>query len=114
MKVEPHNTFTRSLDFVCVIVAFATASGFADLLNSMGFFTWPDTPARALLGWPPDYAILLIASLVSWSAVSSYFGIHRGQLYREFQLYVLAFGSNPPRLGGRNRCIDVSSEAPNG
>ncbi len=92
MTAEPHNTFTRSLDFICIIAAFAAASGFAVLLSTIGLFTWPDTPARAFLGWPPDYAILLIASLVSWSAVSAYFGIHKAN-------YIESFSNTYWRLG---------------
>lgn len=69
-----HHSLVKSLNFAAVVCAFAGASAIADLLRGKGLFVWPDTPAGALAGWPPDYVILLVASLVSWSVVNAYFG----------------------------------------
>src|SRR6185437_8130049 len=69
-----HHSLVKSLNFAAVVCAFAGASAIADLLRGKGLFGWPDTPAGALAGWPPDYVILLVSSLVSWSVVNAYFG----------------------------------------
>jgi len=86
-RTEYHNPFVRSLDFACVVCAFAAASAIATLLSTVGRFIWPDVPAGALAGWPPDYETLLVSSLVSWSVVSAYFGIHTSQHYIESHKY---------------------------
>ena len=77
MSRNLHNTDTlaRSLDFGCILVAFAAASGIASLLSRVGLFRWPGLPAQ--LGWPTEYVILLIASLVLWAMVAAYAGVHR-------------------------------------
>jgi len=67
----------RNLDFGCILLAFAGASGIASLLSEIGLFTWPDVPGRSIKGWPTDYVILLIASLILWAIVASYTGVHK-------------------------------------
>ena len=74
-RTDYHHSFLRSLDFACVLCAFAVASKIGTLLAHEGLFTWPDLPARTLAGWPADYEILLVSSLVSWWMVSAYFSI---------------------------------------
>jgi exopolysaccharide biosynthesis polyprenyl glycosylphosphotransferase len=86
-KTEYQNSFVRSLDFACVVCAFAVASDIAALLSTVGRFTWPDAPTGALAGWPPEYVVLLVSSLVSWSVVSTYFGIHTSQHHIESRNY---------------------------
>jgi exopolysaccharide production protein ExoY len=82
-KSEYRNSFVRSLDLACVVCAFAAASAIAQFLSRIGWFLWPDTSAGALAGWPPAYVMLFVSSLVSWSVVSAYFGIHSSQHYIE-------------------------------
>jgi exopolysaccharide production protein ExoY len=67
----------RNLDFGCILLAFAGASGIASLLSEIGLFTWPDVPGRSIKGWPTDYVILFIASLILWAIVASYTGVHK-------------------------------------
>src|SRR5260370_33642358 len=87
MKTEYQNSFLRSLDFACFICAFAVASKIATLLSTVGRFVWPDAPSGALAGWSPEYVVLLVSSLVSWSVVSTYYGIHTSQHYIESRKY---------------------------
>jgi exopolysaccharide production protein ExoY len=68
-----HQSLMRSLNFAAVVCGFAAASKFANLLGAWGLFTWPDMPESALAGWPPDYELLLVSSLICWSVVSAYF-----------------------------------------
>jgi exopolysaccharide biosynthesis polyprenyl glycosylphosphotransferase len=68
-----HHSLMRSLNFAAVLCAFAATSELANLLGTWKLFTWPDSPPGALAGWPPDYEILLLSSLISWSVVSAYF-----------------------------------------
>jgi exopolysaccharide production protein ExoY len=69
------DTLARSLDFGCILLAFATASGIASLLSRVGLFRWPREPAE--LGWPTEYVVLLIASLILWAMLAAYGEIHK-------------------------------------
>ena len=71
------NDLSRSLDSGCIVLAFATASGIATILSRVGLFTWPAVSVYRLHGWPPDYLILLVSTLVLWAVVSSYAGVYR-------------------------------------
>jgi exopolysaccharide biosynthesis polyprenyl glycosylphosphotransferase len=70
------NDLARSLDSGSVVLAFAGASGIATLLSKIGLFRWPDLNGNALDGWPPDYVILLVSSLVLWAIVSAITGVY--------------------------------------
>ncbi len=59
------------------MLAFAGASGIATLLSTIGLFKWPEHISRTLDGWPPDYVILLVSSLVLWAIVSAHAGLYR-------------------------------------
>jgi exopolysaccharide biosynthesis polyprenyl glycosylphosphotransferase len=76
MKYEVNDSLARNLDFACVIAAFAAASGLATILGRFGLFVWPGIPGRTIYGWPPDYVIFLIVSLVLWAAASAGLGVH--------------------------------------
>src|ERR1700691_2158943 len=67
----------RGLDFGCILLAFAGASGIASMLSAIGLFTWPNVPGQNIKGWPTDYVVLLITSLIVWAVIASYTGVHR-------------------------------------
>ena len=71
------DSLARSLDFGCILLAFAGASGIASLLSDVGLFTWPDVPGQSIKGWPTNYVILLIASLILWAVIATYTGVHK-------------------------------------
>src|SRR5271154_19084 len=76
-NLQTTDSLARSLDFGCILLAFAGASGIASLLSEIGLFTWPDVPGRSIKGWPTDYVVLLIASLILWAVIASYTGVHK-------------------------------------
>jgi exopolysaccharide biosynthesis polyprenyl glycosylphosphotransferase len=76
-NLHSNDHLARSIDFGCILVAFAGASGIASLLSSIGLFIWPDVPNNNIKGWPTDYVILLIVALVLWAIVAEYSGVHR-------------------------------------
>jgi exopolysaccharide biosynthesis polyprenyl glycosylphosphotransferase len=43
----------------------------------MGLFTWPSVRVRGLDGWPPDYLLLLISTMLLWVLVSAYADVYR-------------------------------------
>jgi lipopolysaccharide/colanic/teichoic acid biosynthesis glycosyltransferase len=67
----------RSVDSGCIILAFAGASEIATRLSMVGLFKWPNVTKHGLVGWPPDYVILLVASLVLWAVVGAFTGVYR-------------------------------------
>jgi exopolysaccharide production protein ExoY len=67
----------RSIDSGLIVVAFAGASGIATAMSKVGLFKWPQTPKHSLQGWPPDYLILLVTSLVLWAVVSGWSDVYR-------------------------------------
>jgi exopolysaccharide biosynthesis polyprenyl glycosylphosphotransferase len=71
------NDLARSIDSGCIVLAFTTASLLASLLARLGLFKWPEGATHLVHGWPPDYIILLIASLVSWAVVSGWIGLYK-------------------------------------
>jgi len=74
---QTSDSLARSFDLALIVLAFAGTSGIASLWNRLGFFTWPDAARRSIDGWPADYVILLVASLVLWAATSAYMEVHR-------------------------------------
>ena len=73
----PTHTASSVLDHACVLAAFAAAAGMASLLGRFGLFVWPGHERSDVAGWPESYVVLLLASLVLWTAVSACTGIYR-------------------------------------
>ena len=73
----PTHTASSVLDHACVIAGFAAAACVASLLGRLGLFVWPGPERSDVAGWPESYVVLLLASLVLWTAVSAYTGIYR-------------------------------------
>jgi exopolysaccharide biosynthesis polyprenyl glycosylphosphotransferase len=71
------DTFMRSLDLGFIVLAFAAASSLANGLSKIGLFKWPEITGKKMGGWPPEYVMLLVASLVLWTLVSAYVGVHK-------------------------------------
>ena len=61
----------------CILLAFVGASAIATLLSTMGLFTWPQVTVHGLDGWPPDYLLLLVSTVLLWAIVSAYADIYR-------------------------------------
>ncbi len=77
VSTSQKSDLARSLDFGCIVLAFAAASKIATSLSTIGLFKWPPVEQYTLHGWPPDYVILLVASLVLWAVVSGFTGVYR-------------------------------------
>ena len=73
----PTHTASSVLDHACVVAGFAAAACVASLLGRLGLFVWPGPERSDVAGWPEPYVVLLLASLVLWTAVSAYTGIYR-------------------------------------
>jgi exopolysaccharide biosynthesis polyprenyl glycosylphosphotransferase len=71
------NDLARSMDLCSILLAFAVASMIATLLSRIGLFRWPEGTLHTLRGWPPDYILLLVVSLVQWAVVSGCTGVYR-------------------------------------
>lgn len=69
----------RSLDFVGLTAAFAVTSSIATILSRSNLFTWPEPANSDIVGWPPQYLVLFLSTLVGWSLVSGYIGIHHAE-----------------------------------
>src|SRR5690349_13490488 len=83
------NDLARSVDSGSVVLAFGTASILATLLSKIGLFRWPAGAPRPPHGWPPDYMILLLMSLVLWAVASAYVGVYElNRLESSQQTYV--------------------------
>ena len=65
----------RALDFVCLGGAFATVSLIASFLSRSEVFTWPKPTASDIAGWPAQYVVLLLASLIGWNVVKGYLAL---------------------------------------
>jgi hypothetical protein len=86
--VPQKNDLARSIDLVSILLAFTLASMLATLLSGIGLFR-PEGTLHLLRGWPPDYLVMLIVSLVQWllvSACTSMYSLNRLESSR--QVYV--------------------------
>ena len=70
---------SRTLDFVCLVGAFSATSSFVSFLGRSDLFVWPRPTSSDIAGWPAQYVVLLLSTVIAWNAVSSYSGIHRGE-----------------------------------
>jgi exopolysaccharide production protein ExoY len=78
-RLPPRHARTASsvLDHICIIIAFAAASGIASFLGRFGLFVWPGPISGDVAGWPRPYFALLITGLILWTAASTYSGIYQ-------------------------------------
>ena len=67
---------SRSLDTVGLVGAFTITSLMATVLSRSNFFIWPEPNNSDIAGWPPQYLVLFLSTLVGWNLVSGYIGIH--------------------------------------
>src|SRR5215472_6600973 len=70
---------SRSLDFVGLTGAFAVTSSIATILSRSNLFIWPEPTNSDIAGWPPQYLVLFLFTLVGWSLVSGYIGVHNAE-----------------------------------
>jgi exopolysaccharide production protein ExoY len=64
-----HHALVRGLDFGALLAAFAFTTILASRLARIGMFVWPAEASSDILGWPAQYAVLLLTALTAWSAV---------------------------------------------
>ena len=74
-----HRALARSLDSACLVAAFAMATAIASRLARANMFIWPKPAPSDILGWPAQYIVLLLTSLIAWSVVGAYIGIYRSE-----------------------------------
>lgn len=78
---KAHRALARGIDFASLVTAFATATVIASLLSRRNMFIWPGPTLSDILGWPPQYVVFLLVSVIAWSIVSSYTGIYGADNY---------------------------------
>jgi exopolysaccharide production protein ExoY len=71
------NLIPRGLDLIAIVVCFGGAGGVATFMQRRGLFVWPDHQADSIAGWPLHYAVLLMASLLVWIAISGYTSVYQ-------------------------------------
>jgi exopolysaccharide biosynthesis polyprenyl glycosylphosphotransferase len=67
----------RALDFGSLLVAFAATSWFASFLGRSDLFVWPQPTSSDIAGWPAQYVVLFLSTIIAWHLVSEYLGIRR-------------------------------------
>ena len=70
---------SRTLDFLCLLAAFAATGSLVSYLGRSGLFIWPAPASSDIAGWPAQYVVLLLSALIAWNLVSSYLGEHKGE-----------------------------------
>lgn len=98
-----HSALARSLDIAGLIGAFGVAAAVASRMASAGMFIWPNHAPSDILGWPAQYVVLFLASLVLWGVIASKVGLYRsdyaarsplnGVLWRAALLWTVAVGA---------------------
>ena len=92
---------SRTLDLICLIAAFSATSSLVSFLSRSDLFVWPQPASSDIAGWPAQYVVLLLSTVITWNLVSGYLGIHRseqpdvlsinlGRLFRAGLLWVAA------------------------
>jgi exopolysaccharide biosynthesis polyprenyl glycosylphosphotransferase len=76
-KLQHINLFSRCFDLIALVAGFSAAAVVATFMQRRGLFVWPGSQANFIAGWPPHYAVLLMASLLVWAAVSGYTGVYQ-------------------------------------
>lgn len=86
---------------MCLAGAFASTSMVASILNGSELFIWPKPTASDIAGWPAQYVVLLLSTLIAWNLVSGHLATrwaeppdttsnHLGRLVRTGALWVAA------------------------
>jgi exopolysaccharide production protein ExoY len=65
---------SRTLDFLCLLAAFAATSSLVSYLSRSDLFIWPAPTSSDIAGWPAQYVVLLLSALIAWNLVSSALG----------------------------------------
>lgn len=92
---------SRTLDLICLLGAFSAASSLVSFLSRSDLFVWPHTASSDIAGWPAQYVVLLLSTVIAWNIVSGYLSIHRteppdasninlGRLFRAGLLWMAA------------------------
>src|SRR5215469_10954627 len=70
---------SRSVDCICLVGAFSATSWLVSLLSRSDLFIWPRRASSDIAGWPAQYVVLLLSTVIAWNLVSGYLGIHQGE-----------------------------------
>jgi len=70
---------SRTLDFLCLVAAFAATSSLVSYLSRSDLFIWPAPASSDIAGWPAQYVVLLLSALIAWNLISSYLGEHESE-----------------------------------
>ena len=70
---------SRTLDFLCLVGAFAATSSLVSYLSRSDLFIWPAPASSDIAGWPAQYVVLLLSALIAWNLISSYLGGHESE-----------------------------------
>lgn len=68
---------SRTLDFLCLLAAFAATGWLVSYLGRSDLFIWPPPTSSDIAGWPAQYVVLLLSALIAWNLVSSYLGEYK-------------------------------------
>jgi exopolysaccharide biosynthesis polyprenyl glycosylphosphotransferase len=80
LKIDKvQGALSRTLDFVCLVSAFAITGWIASILSRTQLFIWPASTSSDIAGWPAQYVVLLLSTLIAWSIVSGYLGIYKSE-----------------------------------
>jgi exopolysaccharide production protein ExoY len=77
--IKLQDALARALDFLCLVGAFAATSSIASLLSGSDLFVWPKPTSSDIAGWPAQYAVLLLSTLIAWNVVSGWLGTNTGE-----------------------------------
>ena len=70
---------SRTLDSICLVSAFSATSSLVSFLSRSDLFTWPPPVSSDVAGWPAQYVVLLLSTVIAWNIVSGYLGVHRSE-----------------------------------
>src|SRR5438445_3922847 len=89
--VTVKDALSRALDFLCLVSAFAATSSIASLLSGSDLFVWPKPTSSDIAGWPAQYAVLLLSTLIAWNVVSGCLGAPTGEWSDTSSVHFLRF-----------------------
>jgi exopolysaccharide production protein ExoY len=67
---------SRTLDFICLVGAFSATSSLVSFLSRSDLFKWPQPASSDIAGWPAQYVVLLLSTVIAWNIVGGYWGLH--------------------------------------